>query len=423
VTQGTEPLTIDFKETATPRIAECAAAMANTFGGLIFVGVTDQNREVVGVPREIIGQVAGYLTTRLDPADWQPETFEVPLGDESPGRYVIVVRVNRDQAPRPVFVEAAARFSKERRNLFLAPVRIPGGTRQATRDELEALFIERQAEDVQDTQWDLNAPDIPYGDAGGRDPTVDLLIRSGLRVPVGRAAWGRPISQRAVDELAGGLSQSALAGFVLELTWRGNTGVGLFRREGHNRSHTANLVWRLLPGEPVPFEMTARVEVPGHYGQAQVGAVELSLTIVSRFTAWLNAGRSSEPPPSAMRRLEIQEWAALLDSIPATLTNPEVVSPIADLAGVDPIEIGQPRVLHVRSGPQMPDLLPAELRPIPDTGASYGAHMLADPALDLSDPNERSEQVDLWLNQMCADAGLMGMEELVADMRHGRPPD
>jgi schlafen family protein len=48
---GTEPLTVDFKEGGkTAAIAECAAAMANAEGGLILVGITDQNREMVGVP-------------------------------------------------------------------------------------------------------------------------------------------------------------------------------------------------------------------------------------------------------------------------------------------------------------------------------------------------------------------------------------
>jgi hypothetical protein len=42
--------------------------------------------------------------------------------------------------------------------------------------------------------------------------------------------------------------------------------------------------------------------------------------------------------------------------------------------------------------------------------------MLADPALDLSSPAERGEQVDRWLNQMGSDAGLLGMEQLVAKM-------
>lgn len=81
---GTEPVTVEFKENATPRIADCAAAMANTHGGLIFVGVTDADREVVGVPREVIGNISGLLADRLDPAGWLTDMFEVPLGDDSP---------------------------------------------------------------------------------------------------------------------------------------------------------------------------------------------------------------------------------------------------------------------------------------------------------------------------------------------------
>lgn len=42
---------MDFKEGgSTAAIAECAAAMANLDGGLIFVGIADQDREIVAKP-------------------------------------------------------------------------------------------------------------------------------------------------------------------------------------------------------------------------------------------------------------------------------------------------------------------------------------------------------------------------------------
>jgi uncharacterized protein YigA (DUF484 family) len=69
-TTGTEPLTVDFKEKATPRLAECVASMANAHGGLILVGITDADRTIVGVKTETMAHVADMLTTRLDPADW-----------------------------------------------------------------------------------------------------------------------------------------------------------------------------------------------------------------------------------------------------------------------------------------------------------------------------------------------------------------
>jgi hypothetical protein len=49
--------------------------------------------------------------------------------------------------------------------------------------------------------------------------------------------------------------------------------------------------------------------------------------------------------------------------------------------------------------------------------ACLTAHMLADPALDLSDPADRAEQADRWLIQMAADTGLFGMAPLVSKMR------
>jgi hypothetical protein len=384
--------------------------MANAQGGLIFVGITDQGRDIVGVPREAMAYAADVLATHLESPDWAPEMIEVPLGDDKPGRYVLVIRIDRDTAPRPVFVQG-------RGGIFWAPVRMPGSTRQATRDELYALFTEPQPGDLADTQWDFNRPDIPRGQDGSPDAAVDLVTLSGLRVPVGPAAWGRPLSQRAIRELATSLDRSRLADVLFALTRLGQADVETFHPEGQaNRSNIATLVWRLQPPPPVPFEMTVRIEVPGHYGRSHVGALELTLTVVSRLTAWLNAGRSTVPPPPMRRRLEVTEWAALLDSVAASLTSPDLVGTVADLAGVDPITVRQPRVLHLVSGPPMPELLPP-LSPIRDGGVSHGAHMLADPALDLSNPAERGEQVDRWLDQMGSDAGLLGMEQLVAKMR------
>jgi hypothetical protein len=73
--------------------------MANAEGGLILVGVTDQDREIVGVPREAMAYVADVLATRLQSPDWQPQMIEVALEEDKPGRYVLVLQVNRTQLP------------------------------------------------------------------------------------------------------------------------------------------------------------------------------------------------------------------------------------------------------------------------------------------------------------------------------------
>jgi hypothetical protein len=52
----------------------------------------------------------------------------------------------------------------------------------------------------------------------------------------------------------------------------------------------------------------------------------------------------------------------------------------------------------------MPEALDTEgLKAIPDTGDSCGAHMLADPGLDLADPGSRRGQINVWLVQTALD--------------------
>lgn len=52
-----------------------------------------------------MAHVADMLATRLDPADWLPEMFEVPLGEDQPGRNILAIRIRRELAPRrpPLF--------------------------------------------------------------------------------------------------------------------------------------------------------------------------------------------------------------------------------------------------------------------------------------------------------------------------------
>jgi hypothetical protein len=57
-------------------------------------------------------------------------------------------------------------------------------------------------------------------------------------------------------------------------------------------------------------------------------------------------------------------------------------------------------------------LLPPNLWEIPGATGSHGAHLRADPALSLADPEDRARQVIRWLCQIAADAGLSGMERL-----------
>jgi len=418
-TTGTEPLTVDFKEKATPRLAECVAAMANAHGGLIFVGITDTDHEIVGVKTETMAHVADMLATRLDPADWLPEMFEVPLGEERSGKHILVIRIRREVAPRPVLVQRTIGSGQDKTSLFWMPVRIPGGTRQATRAEMAALFTEQPTiAAAQPGQWDFDAPHMPSGKDGLPDDQVDMMLKTGLRVLPGPACPGRPLSDRAISELAAALDKSPLAETLFSLIRLTSTGIYRTHRRGRtNTSGTATLVWQIANGEISPFEMAVRVEAPGQYGHPHIQTVNISMEITSRLTAWQYSSTSPlPPPPGASRWLEAFEWATLLNGMTVTLTDPRVVAAIADLADVDPILMPPPRILHIVSNREIAGFLPPQLQPIPDASGSRGAHLQADPTLSLADARDRAQQVNRWLCQIAADAGLSGMEKLVAQL-------
>jgi hypothetical protein len=417
-TIGTETLTVDFKEKADARLADCVASMANAYRGLVLVGITDTDRTLVGVKTETLAHVADMLAARLDPADWLPEMFEVPLGDDQLGKYVLVIRIRPELAPRPVMVQRTGPGG----GIFWIPVRIPGGTRQATRAEMAALFAERPAAGaVQPDHWDFEAPQIPTGSDGQDDPQIDIVLKTGLRVPPGPACPGRPLSERAISELAAALDKSPLAGILFTLAEFTRAGFhGTQRRGRPNTSGTATLVWQIA-GEVTPAEMTVRVEAPGQYGRSHIQALSISIEIVSRLTAWRDTQPVQRHQPGTLQRLELTEWANLLDSVMATLTQPRVVAAIADLADVDPILVPPPRLLHLVSSREIAGFLPSQLQPIAGATGSRGAHLQADPALTLADPHGRAQQVTRWLCQIAADAGLTGMESLVTHMPP--PPD
>lgn len=411
-TTGTEPLTVDFKEKADRRVADCVGSMANASGGLVLVGITDTDRKIVGVKTEALAHVADMLATRLDPADWLPEMFEVEIGDSAPGRYVLVIRVRPELAPRPVMVQ---RTGPGGDGIFWTPVRIPGGTRQATRAELAALFAEpAPGRRAPAAAWEFDAPQIPTSPDGTADPSIDMVLKTGLSVTPGPACPGRPLSENVIANLCAALDKSPLAETLFMLTGLHTAGLYNTGRRGRpNTSGTATLTWQVADRVVPPFEITARIDAPGQYGHSHIQKLTVSLEITSRLSAFAHSPNSPQPPPpTSTRPLQTSEWAALLHAMMATLTSPPIVAAIADLADVDPIVVPPPQIVHIVSREEVTRLLPPQLWQIPGATGSHAAHLRANPAVSLTDPVDRARQVVRWLCQIAADAGLSGMERL-----------
>ncbi|WP_051742120.1 helix-turn-helix domain-containing protein [Kitasatospora sp. MBT66] len=403
---GPEAPTVEYKEKLGPTLARGVAALANTYGGLLLVGVSDQ-RKITGVKEKTIEAVAEHCAAKIEPP-WTPEIIPVPLGDDS-DLYVLVLRIVPGTYPRPLLVDG------------VAYVRHQNTTHPADWHRLGQLFAEQAA--ASEEVWDLQAPQIPQQPGGGTDEAVDFVLRSGISLPVAAAKW-RPLSERAVTSLADVLDGSRLAHVMAAMApGPSNTTVTTgFRRAGLNRSRSVRLAWSACPDtwpahRPRPVEAQAALEIPGGYGTfGQRLTLQVDVTVR---TSTMAVGLPRAP---AHRPVTLLETAHLIDALAEALTSPELVAALAELAGVDAYAVTQPRNLHLVTARPLSSVLDtAALTAIRGAGTSHGAHLLADPARDLADPAQRWTQVLQWIEQIALDGGLTGAERLLQHLTAPSP--
>ncbi|MFG2918102.1 helix-turn-helix domain-containing protein [Kitasatospora sp. NPDC048298] len=394
---GPEAPTVEYKEKLGPTLARGVVALANTYGGLLLVGVSDQ-RKIIGVKEKAIEAVAEHCTAKIEPP-WSPEIIPVPLGDGS-DLYVLVLRIVPGTHPRPLLVDG------------IAYVRHQNTTHPADWRRLGELFAEQTA--APEAVWNLQAPQIPHQPSGGADQTVDFVLRSGLRLPVATAAVWRPLSERVITALADALDGSRLAAVMASMASASSTdGIGGFYRAGLNRSRSVRLAWSACPegwpaDKPHPMEAQATLEIPGGYGTfGQHLTFQVDVTV--------RASTMTEGQWYPVHRpLGLEETAHLIDALADALTAPNLIAALAELAGVDAYAVPQPRNLHLVTARSLISVLDADaLTQVPGSGISHGAHLLSDPAHDLADPAQRWTQVLQWVEQITLDGGLTGAERLL----------
>ena len=380
------------------------------------MGVTD-DRIVRGVREKTIESVAEHCAAKIEPP-WVPEIIPVPLGQGS-GLYVLVLRVVPGHHPRPLLVDG------------VAYVRHQNTSHPADWQRLRDLFTEA-AVGGQDDVWDIHAPDLPHAADGTPDSTVDFVLRSGLNFTVATEAKGLRLGERTVTAFIDALNHSSLNSALMSLSIGGapTGGMNPFHREGLNRSRMVRLAWWGAPdgwpaGRPGRVEASVRLEVPGGYGRPATH-LRIETDMVVRYSAAAEIARQHDTnSPNTLLphwRVPPQQLGALINAALATLTCEDVTGPLADLGGIDALAVPQPRVMHMVTGRPVTEVLDTTwLKPIQDAGDSRGAHLLADPALDLADDEERSEQVRRWLIQIALDAGLTGMEQALERLGAANP--
>src|ERR1022692_2883076 len=129
-----ESLTFEAKEKRDKsNVAEAVAALSNTDGGVILVGVKDKDAtgeyRIVGVPKSEHDAVASNLHALIPEAMPEIIPVAIPSGD----RLVLVLRVDADAVPHPVMVSGKVLF------------RIPGHSVPADRRRVLDLATRDQA--------------------------------------------------------------------------------------------------------------------------------------------------------------------------------------------------------------------------------------------------------------------------------------
>ncbi len=397
-----ESFTLEYKEEFSPRLVKAIAAMANSYGGLILVGVTDQPQEdrLVGVPLVTMSQVVSACNSTFEPP-WVPSIIPVALS-QSEGTFILVLRVHSDRAPRPILIKGAA------------PIRLQGQNDLADRGRLAQLFSESPNQFSRNRPY-LPMPQIQYDTEGV--PSCDFILRSGLILPIADSMGWDSLSEIKLQTLCEALNHSPLATRLL-LWMEGLTdGFNPFHRDGFSRANRAQLKWQAVTANsevPYPVEAIAEIQLLGVEGDS-FKTLHFTLDVIVKIRNYTRENRSISAPDFTWR-LTLPDLYETLDSLIATLLESAIISVLTDIAGTDPSLAYQSAISYFLTGPSVLDLIDLSgLRQIPNTtSSSHGANLTSNPSLDQSIESDRQVQMDAWLTKIALDAELTGMEALLS---------
>jgi hypothetical protein len=395
---GSESITHEFKEKYTPGAVEAVCSMANTYGGIVVIGVKDTGaNRIVGVPKSETAKIVDACYSMLEPP-FEPEIIEVPLA--SGEKILIVLRVDSGRALVPMTVSG------------VTYVRLTGRKARATRDQIISL-TQREISTVNIRHHTVPMPMYPTLPDGL--PYEDLIFRSGFAIPMSESAGWESFSECSIDRMIEVLNTSELHSVMVEwLKLLGMNGFVPFRRKGHNRARSARVQWWAGTSNDPPFPLVSTVSLIAPI-PTTVPATTMNLTVDVAVRIRGDVGIQGSFPNA---RVPIELLDATISGVVATLVDPRLVAVLAELGDIDPALVPQPFFAHLVTGRPVTEILAGEgLSTVLDNGSSMGAQLTARPGFNLRDPVERRAQIDGWLVQIGLDAGFQGMAEVVRKLR------
>jgi hypothetical protein len=170
---------LDFKSNWIDDLGNLVAGFANTYGGLILLGITEKTGEsnrpdaIVGVPRkgEIKGRIVGHIEATVRPRP-RVEVHSLPIDRD---RDVAIVRVSQGDEPPYMYSRAGK---------HCVPVRVEDQTRAADYAQLDAL-IRRRTESVSATQ-----------DPFSFEQSFEVIVsKNGINRTTYQGMWVRPVAR------------------------------------------------------------------------------------------------------------------------------------------------------------------------------------------------------------------------------------
>jgi len=234
---------IEYKRELNGKVLEAIAALANTFGGVVLIGVDEDKQgseRLTGVEASARDRLARMCWDTLVPP-YSPEIIPVKL---DPGdTYVLVVLVDPDYARRPVMLSRGNKI----------PVRIEGHNVPADWYRLRDLFAEELEGDL---PVSLPPPRSFVPAPGTAHPDLGLRARLLLAGPRGRRSYITESARAAVlaalnsgdDPLTG--TASAIVGLMH--AWAGGPwGSDAWRLDGRSGPNALSARWegRLSTGQ------------------------------------------------------------------------------------------------------------------------------------------------------------------------------
>lgn len=176
-----EGIAVEYKESLTPEVKKTVIAFANTEGGTLYVGVSDDGTPVgVEDPDEVVTQLTNMVRDAIRPDVTKFTSASVEMIDSKP---VAVLRVQKGTAtpyylagkgirPEGVYVRQGASSVPATEAAILRMIRETGGD---SYEEMRSLVQELSFEAAEKT---FSQAGLPFGEAQRR--TLGLMSEDGL---------------------------------------------------------------------------------------------------------------------------------------------------------------------------------------------------------------------------------------------------